>query len=144
MNYRIVEGAKGADRDAAYALRFRVFVDEQKVPEDEELDDIDEVAWHVVLLTDDDRAIATGRTIMRGDVGKMQRIAVESDCRGLGLGRVIMDRLEDWARSQGATTGRLEGQVQAIPFYEKLGYVPYGDVYLDAGIPHRWMDKELK
>ncbi|MEC9071499.1 MAG: GNAT family N-acetyltransferase [Myxococcota bacterium] len=144
MNYRIVDGAAGAERDAAYALRFRVFVDEQKVPEDEELDDIDEVAWHVVLLTDDGRAIATGRAIMRGDIGKMQRIAVDADCRGLGLGRVVMDRLEDWARDQGATIARLEGQVQAIPFYEKLGYVPYGEVYMDCDIPHRWMDKELK
>lgn len=143
MEYRIVEGAQGADREAAYALRFRVFVDEQLVPEDEELDAIDEVAWHVVLLTEDAQAIATGRSIVRGEIGKMQRIAVDDACRGLGLGRVVMERLEDWARSQGATIGRLEGQVQAIPFYEKLGYVPYGEVYMDAGIPHRWMDKEL-
>ena len=143
MDYRIVDGATGADREAAYALRFRVFVDEQKVPEDEELDDIDPVAWHVVLLDDAGVAVATGRAICREGIAKMQRIAVDADHRGEGLGRVIMDQLELWARDQGASVARLEAQVQAIPYYEKVGYVAYGDEFLDCNIPHRWMDKEL-
>ena len=137
-----------ADRDLCLALRRAVFIDEQSVPEDLELDGHDDDALHI-LVTDDDTGIgpATGTARLRAiddDTAKAQRVAVAADRRGQGVGRVVMEFLHDEARGRGHRRVRLSSQVSAIPFYERLGYVAEGPVYDDAGIPHRDMELALE
>ncbi len=144
LKLRVVRAPDAAQMVAAYALRFRVFVEEQAVPIDLERDGRDGDADHVVVF-DGDVAVATGRLMVNGDgVAKVQRVAVDDARRGAGLGRVVMDALEERAAALGAHTARLASQLSAVGFYLRLGYRVYGEVFLDAGIEHRWMDKELR
>ncbi len=153
MSTRLVLPAEGPALEAGFALRYRVFVVEQLVAIEEELDALDEPgspAVHVVILDGDHPpdapvAVGVGRMVMSEDgvVAKMQRIAVDPRRRGEGLGVRIMDALEEEARRRGARFARLSSQVSAQPFYERVGYFPYGPLYLDADIPHRDMDKVI-
>jgi predicted GNAT family N-acyltransferase len=142
MDARLVIDPTGDALEAAFALRYRVFVEEQRVPEDLERDGLDDAARHVVLL-EGERAIATGRLLIGAEAAKVQRVAVAPERRGEGLGRVIMDALEEVARQGGAPLARLASQAGAVPFYERLGYRAFGDPFMEAGIAHRWMDKPL-
>lgn len=135
-----------ADRERCLALRRAVFIDEQSVPEDLELDGHDDDAVHILVTDDDDAALAAGTARLRAvdaDTAKAQRVAVARERRGHGVGRVVMEFLHDEARRRGHRRVRLSSQVSAIPFYERLGYVAEGPVYDDAGIPHRDMELAL-
>ena len=143
MATRIVTDPTSEQMELAYALRIRVFVDEQDVPLEEEFDGLDEQASHVIVFDDQDRAVGTGRMMIRDQVAKMQRITVDATCRGQGVGRQVMEGLESLARDAGARIARLDAQTRVIGFYESLGYFAYGDLHLDANILHRWMDKAL-
>jgi predicted GNAT family N-acyltransferase len=130
-----------------FAIRINVFVDEQKVPEDEELDEYDESpeACAHLLLLDEDKPIATGRwKVYEEGTAKLQRIAVLKEHRRGGIGRLLIQALEDHAREAGMKKAVLDGQCQAEGFYHKLGYrtLP-GEPFLDAGILHVRMIKEL-
>ena len=128
---------------AAFALRFVVFVDEQQVPEDEELDEHDATAVHAGGF-DGNRLVATGRLVVLPDgVGKVGRMAVAADARGRGLGAGVLGRLEQTAREQGIGEVVLGAQLSAVAFYERSGYAAYGDVFDDAGIDHLMMRKRL-
>lgn len=142
MDARLVIDPTSDALEAAFSLRYRVFVEEQRVPLDLERDGLDEQARHAVLL-EGDRAVATGRLMIGAEAAKVQRVAVAPERRGEGLGRVIMEALEEVARQAGAPVARLASQVGAVPFYERLGYRAYGDPFMEAGIAHRWMDKPL-
>ena len=120
-------------------VRNAVFVQEQGVPEELELDEKDALCHHALLLMED-RPVATGRLEDDGHIG---RIAVVRSCRGMGLGRRIVTFLEDRARARGLRRVYLGAQLQAIPFYEKLGYRCYDEEFMDAGIVHRHMEKWL-
>jgi predicted GNAT family N-acyltransferase len=135
----------------ALEIRRRVFIDEQRVPEDEEIDRFDDDPTTVgdcvhMLVRLDGEPIATGRLLLddppaeRAHIG---RVAVLAECRGTGAGRVVMSALQDEARRLGRPGITLSAQLQALPFYERLGYVARGDVFLDAGIEHRWMDLDF-
>ena len=116
-----------------------VFVVEQKVPEDEERDDWDETARHFLALVDDQPA-ATARALAKTPgLMKIGRVAVRAPYRGTGLGARLMRAVE--AEYPGAAL-MLDAQLQALNFYAKLGYVPEGPVFDDAGIPHRRMVKQ--
>jgi predicted GNAT family N-acyltransferase len=135
------------------AVRRRVFIEEQGVPEDIEIDQHDVVlrgdieragAQHVLAMLDG-RPVATGRLVLEDAGGRphIGRVAVMPEHRGRGFGRAVMAGLHDLARKRGATAVTLAAQLHAIGFYEKLGYKARGEVFLDAGIEHRWMDIEL-
>lgn len=131
------------DLEACCAIRRVVFIDEQEVPEDEEWDGLDEACTHFLARLDG-RALGTAR--LRIDPGygaKAERVAVMLAARGTGVGRAVMLALEDEARAQGWPRVTLAAQLQALPFYERLGYVVYGPEFDDAGIPHRMAVKEL-
>jgi len=134
-----------AEREAALALRFRVFVTEQGVPRELERDAHDATAPSVVIL-DGGEAVATGRLrLVDPDAGvaKVERVAVARDRRGEGLGRRVMAALEARARELGARRVTLGAQESAVPFYEVLGYRVHGEPFLDAGIVHRAMERAL-
>jgi predicted GNAT family N-acyltransferase len=147
--------ARPVDMDAAYALRHEVFVIGQGVPVELERDDLDPTAEHVVAL-DGDRTVGTGRLVdgrigedlrlvpgTSGTVGTIGRMAVASDARGAGVGRSLLDALVDRARALGLPAVELHAQLHAKDFYERAGFRPFGDVYVEAGIDHLGMRREL-
>ena len=130
-----------ADRQACYDIRTTVFVGEQNVPPELELDDLEDQCTHFLARLDG-VPMATARLLDRG-YAKVQRVAVMKEARGTGLGKRVMEVLLDHARDKGFTEARLDAQVGAIPFYEKLGFTAEGPEFDDAGIPHRLMTKPL-
>ena len=127
--------------DDALAIRKRVFVDEQDVPMDREVDGLDDEATHVLLS--DPEPIATARVRAHDDALKAERVAVLADYRGEGYGRAVMDAVETHARREGYDEVVLHAQVPVVAFYEDLGYAVEGEEFEDAGIPHRTMRKTL-
>jgi predicted GNAT family N-acyltransferase len=129
-----------SDLTDCYAIRHDVFVTEQNVPIDLERDDLDATAIHL-LASDGDRPVGTARIVLTGNTGKIGRVCVLRDHRGTGLGaaliRAALDVLRD---TPGIARAALGAQIDALGFYEKLGFTAYGDVFDDAGIDHRMME----
>lgn len=140
---------ESAHRSAVFSVRMTVFVEEQAVPPEEELDlyDISATHFFVSLKSASDLPegiVATARIIDKGDgVVKIGRVAVLKAYRGKGIGFELMRFVERHASEAGFTQATLEAQLHALPFYEKLGYAAEGDVFLDAGIEHRFMRRAL-
>ena len=126
-------------RDLAYPIRRAVFILEQGVPEELELDELDLSALHA-LAYQDGQCVGTGRLVNLGN-GQAQigRMAVLPNFRGQGIGREILGRLLLAATAEGVSSLILHAQLTAMPFYEKLGFVGQGSLYEEAGIPHRNM-----
>ncbi|MSX01546.1 MAG: GNAT family N-acetyltransferase [Actinobacteria bacterium] len=128
--------------EAAIALRTEVFVEEQGVPLEEELDGLDPQAIHVIVLSDD-RVVATCRLVSDGRLVKLGRMVVAADFRGRGIATRLLAFCDQEAAALGATEVRLAAQCYVIALYEKSGYIAYGEVFPDAGIDHRWMSKQI-
>ena len=127
----------------AVNIRHQVFVDEQKVPVDMEIDALEDQAQHVVLY-DKEQPLGAARIYHQGDgVYKVQRVAVLKSHRGQELGVKLMKECERQINKLQGTKITLGAQLQALPFYEKLGYQAEGPEFMDAGIPHREMTKSL-
>ena len=126
-------------RALATLIRFTVFVEEQGVPLEIELDEMDEKCIDA-LAFENEKAVGTGRLLPDGHIGRM---AVLKDWRGRGIGGVILKRLMDKARERGDREVVLSAQVHAAAFYRAHGFVEEGAEYLDAGIPHRDMRRPL-
>lgn len=131
-------------RDLVKALRLRieVFILEQHVPVEEELDAYDEDAIHAIVV-EDGTCVGTGRLAQIDGTWKIGRMAVRESHRGRGVGRRLVRFLEAAAREAGIEAIHLAAQVSAIGFYERLGYTTYGERFLDAGIDHRMMKKDF-
>lgn len=128
------------DMAAVLALRHEVFVVGQGVPAELERDELDAVSDHAVALVDG-VVVGTGRLLPTGTVGRM---AVADSARGRGVGAAVLACLEHRARARGFGVVELHAQVHAAGFYAKAGYTPYGETYLEAGIEHVSMRKELQ
>ena len=128
------------DMEAAVGIRFRVFVDEQSVPPEIELDEYDAVATHAIALLDG-QAIGTGRAIVEGASARIGRMAVDRPHRRGGVGGLILRFLEEEARMQGATEYVLHAQEYVKSFYAAHGYTEHGDAFMEAGILHVEMRK---
>lgn len=131
-----------ADRVACYEIRKTVFVEEQAVPLELEMDEYDDAATHF-LLRDGDRPLATARLLDKHGLAKIGRVAVLQEVRGRGLGLLLMRAVLDEARGQGFSEAVLDSQTYAIPFYERMGFVAEGEEFDDAGIPHYLMRRRL-
>ena len=129
-----------ADRDALLEVRLEVFVQEQAVPIEEEQDEHDPHCAHLLVVDDSGAPIATGRMMKDGHIGRM---AVRRPWRGKGLGGAILEALVQRAAADGLARVVLAAQTHAIPFYERHGFRAYGDEFMDAGIPHFWMDRSV-
>jgi predicted GNAT family N-acyltransferase len=132
-----------AEIEQAMDLRVRVFVDEQGVPPEEELDELDERATQMVAL-DDSGVIATCR-LRYPEPGscKLERMAVERRARRLGVGARLLAGAEDEARAAGAREMLLHAQLRAQDFYASHGYEAEGENFMDAGIEHIAMRRAL-
>lgn len=131
--------------DLATCLELRriVFIQEQGVPEAEEVDAYDQTAHHL-LATRDGAPVGTARVVIQEETAKIGRVCVLPALRGTGLGvALIRAALRVAEHTNGVRTARLGAQLQAIGFYEKLGFSPTGPVYLDAGIEHKDMIRAL-
>ncbi|MBT2688302.1 GNAT family N-acetyltransferase [Bacillus sp. ISL-47] len=124
----------------AFSVRKLVFIHEQNVPEEEEIDQYEDESAHFVLY-DDGKPAGAGRFRTVDGVGKVERICVLQKNRKSGSGKAIMKKIEEYAKDQGLPALKLNAQTQAIPFYEKLGYEVISEEFMDAGIPHRTMKK---
>lgn len=120
-------------------LRRLVFTEEQGVSPDDEVDGRDGDAIHL-LAYDSDRPVGTARILVKRSVGKIGRVCVLPEARGKGLGAaLILAALAALRDVPGVVEAVLGAQDHATGFYQKLGFVVEGEVFLDAGIPHRWM-----
>ena len=133
-----LEVGRTEDLKSCHALRRAVFIEEQEVPEDLEIDGLDDTALHL-LATLDGRPVGTARMLLKGATGKIGRVCVLRDLRGQGVGAALIRAAVEELRRLGLAQAKLGSQVHAIPFYEKLGFTAEGPVYDDAGIPHRDM-----
>ena len=134
----LLKSWKEAEVDA-FLVRQEVFILEQGVPAELELDELDSSAAHV-LAYQDAHCIGTGRLVnLSAKQAQIGRMAVLAKFRGKGVGKQILRKLVELAASQGAREIILHSQVSAIPFYEKLGFQVQGGIYDEAGIPHRNM-----
>jgi predicted GNAT family N-acyltransferase len=126
----------------AFAVRIAVFVVEQQIPREEELDEHDAKATHAVGYLDG-IPVAAGRLVLADGYGKIGRMAVLREHRGRRYGAAILEALEREASAAGVPRVRLSAQLHAAPFYEHAGYAREGDVYDEVGIRHVAMWKAL-
>jgi predicted GNAT family N-acyltransferase len=137
---RVELGDWTAMRAAAAPVRHAVFVDEQKVPAQMEVDELDPLSLHALAFDGAGRVLGTGRLLPDGHIGRM---AVLRQARGNGVGSALLAALMQAARARGDHEVALSAQTHAIAFYERFGFVAEGEEYDDAGIPHRLMRRVL-
>ena len=121
----------------AAPIRFEVFVEEQRVPAEMELDEFDAQSCHALALVDG-RPVGTGRLLPDGHIGRM---AVVVGGRGRGVGAALLQALIDEAGRRGIAQLALSAQTHALGFYRRFGFMPEGEVYEEAGLPHQVMTR---
>lgn len=129
----------------AFHIRKEVFVKEQGVPLSDEFDQFDQLDGQCdhILVYFNEEPVGTGRIRLADGFGKLERICILEPFRKHGLGKVIIQALEDLAGDKGVAKVKLHGQTQAEGFYHKLGYETSSDVFMEDGIPHVLMTKQL-
>jgi len=138
----VVEIAEQPRMEQAWAIRRTVFIEEQHVPEEIEIDADDAQAFHALAL-DGNAPVGCGRMVRHEGYVKIGRMAVLRDRRGEGIGKSILEFLMERARQRGFGRAVLHAQLTAEGFYLKNGYIPDGQVFEEAGIAHRRMFREL-
>lgn len=131
--------------EAAFAIRKKVFVEEQGVELKDEFDQYDTLDGQCdhVLAYHEGQPVGTGRIRVIDGVGKLERICILEPNRKLGIGKLIIAALEAIAVEQGLEKVKLHGQTHAEGFYKKLGYRTASGEFMEDGIPHFLMVKEL-
>jgi predicted GNAT family N-acyltransferase len=131
------------DLATCHALRRIVFIEEQNVDAALELDGQDAAALHVLAQLDG-VPVGCARMLIMGDTAKIGRVCVLRDHRGKGIGQALMRKaVEILAQRPEVRRAKLGSQVHAMGFYAGLGFQPMGDVYMEAGIAHRDMVRDL-
>lgn len=118
------------------ALRMEVFVREQGFAAEIEMDGRDAACVHLAARTAKGEVIGTARLLPDGHIG---RVAVKREFRSQGVGRALMRAAIEAARERGFQSVELDSQVPAVPFYERLGFEPVGEIFVESGAPHRKM-----
>jgi len=140
-NVKIVETEK--EHADAFAVRKKVFVEEQGVPLHLECDAYDATATHFIMYEDNEPAGAARLRSIEDHTAKIERVCILQSQRGKKLGALIMKEMENYAMSIGLQKLKLHAQSYAVPFYEKLGFTVTSPEFMDAGIPHRAMEKSI-
>jgi predicted GNAT family N-acyltransferase len=140
-DFHLVPAHWPTDAAALRSVRDDVFIREQRIAAEDEWDDLDAVSRHVLALALDGSAIGCARLTPQRRIGRM---AVLADWRGRGVGMALLTHLIAEARALGWSEVQLSAQQHAIDFYARAGFIPYGDTYLDADIPHRMMRLALE
>ncbi|MGB2863425.1 MAG: GNAT family N-acetyltransferase [Sedimentisphaerales bacterium] len=116
-----------------YSVRRAVFIEEQNIAERIEIDGRDPDCFHVLASDTKGRPVGTARM---DDKGKIGRMAVLQNYRRQGIGRKMIQALMDYGRKNSITDFHVSSQVTAIGFYRKMGFEPFGEEFLEAGIKH--------
>lgn len=143
MTYQLI--TSNEDLETAFSIRKEVFVKEQGVPlsdEFDQFDHLDSTCKHILVFYNG-QPVGTGRLRIVEEYGKLERICVLQEFRQFGLGKNIVQALEEIAKTQGVSKVKLHGQKHAEGFYHKLGYQTASDIFMEDGIPHILMTKEL-
>ena len=127
-------------RAEAQPIRMTVFVVEQGVPPEIELDEWDDRSEHAIAYDAAGRPVGTGRLLPDGHIGRM---AVLRESRGGGVGGRLLEALIERARARGMQRVALNAQTHAAPFYARFGFAVTGQEFVEAGIPHLAMEREL-
>lgn len=130
------------EREQALALRHRVFVEEQGVPEADELDGRDADGLHLVAV-DDTRVVGTCRLVFVGVTVQFSRLAVAGPYRRHGIGSRLLEAADAETRAGGARRLVLHAQTYARELYDSHGYTPRGPTFVEAGIEHVAMEKSV-
>ena len=130
------------ERELVYSIRKKVFVEEQHVPIEEEIDKHEDEAIHFICYSDG-KAVGASRLRIIDNYGKLERICVLKEFRGQSLGKQIIVKMEEIALKHGCNLTKLHAQTHAEQFYKHLGYTTVSDEFMDAGIPHVAMIKKL-
>ena len=139
--FNIKEANWISDRNVLSNLRRLVFIIEQNVPQEAESDGQDEDSWHWMATSPQDQPIGTARLLPSGQIG---RIAVLKECRGLGIGKALLEQAVGKARHLGFESVFLNALSHALDFYRNSGFVPEGEEFLEAGIVHCRMTLKLE
>lgn len=140
-DYKVIISEGINNFNDAVFIRTEVFVKEQGFKD--EFDEIDETAVHIVIY-DNDKPVATARAYTEnGAEYHAGRVAVMKEYRKNGIGRILMDCVENEIKKRGGKEIVISAQLRAFDFYKKLGYKPYGQEYLDEYCPHISMKKIL-
>lgn len=139
--FKIVKNS--TELEQAFKIRQEVFVTEQGVPLENELDNYEEVATHIIGYDNENMPIATARFRPYDNGVKVERVAVLSNQRKTGTGKSLMLFIQQAAQELGYNELILNAQTQAQHFYERLGYSPIGDVFMEENIEHIKMTKSL-
>jgi len=140
MNVKIVESEE--ELQQAYHIRMVVFVEEQNVPPEEEIDDLEGSSIHFIGY-DNEKPVAASRLRFVEEYGKLERICVSKEARGKSFGKEIIQAMEKVVQEKGFKKAKLHAQTHAEGFYQKLGYHTVSGEFMDAGIPHVTMIKDL-
>ena len=140
-NTKVTQAITEKDQQDCFSIRIEVFVEEQGVPREEELDDLDKTSFHAIAHINT-YPVGTGRLILEGDnCGRVGRMAVRKDYRRFGIGGLVLTYLEEIALNKGITQITLDAQEYVKQFYSDHGYKEQGDIFLEVGIPHVTMVK---
>ena len=143
MSFKVKILSSHEETEAVRLLRTRVFVDEQGVPPELEMDEFDDVAVHAVVYKCG-VVVGTGRLILNTPTdARIGRMAVEASLRGSGIGSAVLSFLENEARSQGIVRVSLHAQHYVKDFYAKHGYYEHGSTFIEAGILHVEMTTDI-
>lgn len=123
-------------------LRYNTFVIERNVPEELEFDGKDNEFLHFTIW-DGEKIVACLRANENGKLLHMGRFAVVKELRRNGYGKILMEKLTEYAREKGYKGIELSAVETAVGFYEKQGFSTVGDYYLETGVPHIYMKKEF-
>ncbi len=140
-NYRIERVCWETHEQSLRLVRQKVFIEEQGVLPEEEWDELDSVSQHLLAIDAKGTPVGTARLTPSGKLG---RLAVLPEHRGKGLGRMLVESVIELARELGFDSIGADAQVRALEFYRRLGFVPYGEQFLDARIPHRKVKLDLE
>lgn len=138
----IIKAHSQDEIDQAFQVRKKVFIDEQHVPPEIEMDSLDGTAIHFVGYLDNE-PIAASRLRMVDDYGKLERICILKECRGQSFGKQLINVMEKEIIKHGLAEAKLNAQTHAAGFYEQLGYSITSEEFIDAGIPHVTMAKTV-
>ena len=132
-----------AEFEAAMALRAEIFIREQGVSHEGEVDGLDPQATHLVAIDEDGHVIGTCRILTEGTDARFGRLCVTREGRGRGVGAALLAEAEREARAAGATRMVLHAQTDALTLYERGGYTPVGERFMEEGLEHLGMEKAL-
>jgi len=140
IDYKMIEYPQLWEK--IFKVRFEVFVKEQSVPIELERDEFDKKSYHMAVI-ENDIVIGTLRVYIDNKKAKIGRVALIKEKRGQEIGKEMMKRAIEFSKMKKVQKIVLDSQTYIEKFYSDLGFISYGDIFMDAGIPHIHMELEL-